>query len=267
MKAFITFAAVLAASFSSLLSCFPSNTSAESGKVFEKEYTFGYFNEIKVGSAFEVNLVKGDTYRVYVSVPEAFEKSLVVKVNGEELTVRMKDGFNVRKFSFRDLKFKATVTVPEFKEIELSGASELFCNDTFNGSEVYVGCSGASHVEKLCLNCNSLDIECSGASRVRIEANCHEADVECSGASKVILEGSADKFEIECSGASSCDAEKFEAHRVSVDNSGASSSTVFALEAMKVELSGASTCRYRAGVNTNLNVIEISGASSLKRID
>lgn len=107
-------------------------------------------------------------------------------------------------------------------------------------------------------------IEASGASKVALAGVKNSSlDIDTSGASKVKIEGETTEVRVEVSGASSIDAESLKARTASVDASGASSVTVFVTERLVSDASGASKISYAgnpASVEKNS-----SGASSVRQ--
>jgi HSP20 family molecular chaperone IbpA len=107
------------------------------------------------------------------------------------------------------------------------------------------------------------NIEASGASRVSLAGvNNDELRVDTSGASKINISGETANLTIEVSGASSIDAENLKAENANVDASGASHVSVFAVNELKSDASGASKIVY-SGSPKNIEK-KSSGASSVR---
>lgn len=115
---------------------------------------------------------------------------------------------------------------------------------------------GAPNIEKL---------NASGASRTTISNITGSGiDLDVSGASKVKLSGAASRLTADLSGASSIDATELQCETVSVDSSGASKAKVNASGTLNVESSGASSISY-VGTPATINK-KTSGASSVKSL-
>jgi len=113
-------------------------------------------------------------------------------------------------------------------------------------------------------NIENLDI--SGASRISlIDLKNELLKIDSSGASKITVEGETNRLVIDTSGASRIDTSKLPAQKVLVDSSGASRILVNANENLTVDLSGASSVKYR-GEPKKINK-KTSGASSLRSLD
>jgi hypothetical protein len=107
------------------------------------------------------------------------------------------------------------------------------------------------------------NIEASGASRVSLaNVKNDELRVDTSGASKINISGETANLTIEVSGASSIDAENLKAENANVDASGASHVSVFAVNELKSDASGASKIVY-SGSPKNIEK-KSSGASSVR---
>ena len=107
------------------------------------------------------------------------------------------------------------------------------------------------------------NIEASGASKVTL-SNVKNDDlrVDTSGASKITLAGETANLTIEVSGASAIDAENLKAENANVDASGASHVSVFAINELKSDASGASKIVY-SGSPKNIEK-KSSGAGSIR---
>ncbi len=108
----------------------------------------------------------------------------------------------------------------------------------------------------------SLDV--SGASNAIVTSvKADSLKLEASGASEIKLDGEARALESEASGASSIEAEALRVENADVEVSGASDTTVSAINELKADASGASTIYY-TGEPKNIKE-NSSGASSIKR--
>jgi len=105
-------------------------------------------------------------------------------------------------------------------------------------------------------------VEASGASRVAVTTLKNSSlDVNTSGASRVSIAGETSNLKIDVSGASSVDAEALRAGNAEVDARGASSASVFALDHITADASGASKIFY-SGTATSVEK-KTSGASRI----
>lgn len=109
-----------------------------------------------------------------------------------------------------------------------------------------------------------VDLEISGASTATVTGiNTDSLKLEASGASKIKIDGEVKTLETDASGASGIDAENLKAENAHAEASGASSVTVNAVNQIDAIASGASTVAY-TGNPQNITQ-NSSGASTIKK--
>jgi len=277
-----------------------------SGAQTVKSFDFKDFEALDISHWFDVEVVRGNTYSIVVTISEDIEKYLLVKNSKGTLIIGL-DNPSKRVLRNEDKIAKATITMPVLNKLTLSGASKFNTSDRFDSGKnrfvmklsgaslVYgldvtakdaqITISGASTVRELKgdfanadikvsgaskiyakINADELDVEISGASKGEVEGEFEEVDLECSGASKAILSGMADKAIIEGSGVCSIVADNMSAKDVKIDLSGAAKAHVYVTRRLDVECSGASSCTYKTDKSISITS-EISRGSSLRRVD
>lgn len=109
---------------------------------------------------------------------------------------------------------------------------------------------------------DSLDV--SGASNATVSnVKAASLKLEASGASKIKIDGEANSLKSDASGASGIDAEGLKVENANVQASGASNTTVSAINELKADASGASTIYY-TGEPKSISP-KTSGESSVKK--
>lgn len=204
------------------------------GKVVKQEREVKGFTKLDISSAFNVYLEQGDREALTVEADENLMEIIVTKVSGNTLEIYTDE--SIRKYeelniylTFKDLeKIEVSGAVDiegqgkmKFSELELdgSGASEIDLELTadvirldYSGAsdvelsgysgELSVELSGASQVDASDLECESVNIDASGASSIIVHAN-KVIEVDCSGASSVRYKGGPEKVIKDVSGAGS----------------------------------------------------------------
>ncbi len=188
-----------------------------SGNIQTQKREVSDFNAINVGGAFEVEITAQKDFSVEVETDDNLLEFIKTEVDGETLEISSEKRISTSN------PLKIRIFAPDIENLDLSGASKITLVN---------------------LNNDSLQIDSSGASKIKIE-------------------GVTKNFTVEMSGASRLDAEKLQSENVSVDSSGASSAYVFVTNELKADLSGASKVVY-SGNPTNLEK-KTSGASSVKQ--
>ncbi len=187
-----------------------------SGSMKSETRNVSGFSAIDVSGAFEVEIVAQKDFSVEVEADDNLLELIKTEVDGDTLKIKSEKSLK----SSNPLKIR--ISAPNIESLDLSGASK---------------------VNIVNLNNDSLSLDSSGASKIKIE-------------------GTTKSFDVEMSGASRLDAENLKAENVSVDSSGASSAYVFVTNELKADLSGATNVTY-SGSPKNIQK-KTSGASSVK---
>ena len=214
-------------------------SSRESQKKTE-EFTLCDFTGIEIGGAFEVEIVRSDSYSVSITAEDELFRNLDVSKEGEILRIRHSRHIGWRAQITRP---RARITLPVLKELHLSGATKT-------------AISGFSSAE-------AFKLKLSGASRVSGEITAGNAEFELSGASRARLTGSAKDVIMDASGAIHMELGDFSVHNAAVKLSGASHITVKMDGKLDARLSGASHFSWIG--NPVMGDIRTSGASRLSR--
>jgi hypothetical protein len=199
------------------------------------------FTRVSVDNACMATVTAGDTWSVVVEISEDAEEYLTIVSSGSEIRFSLDD-----QYSYRNLRFRVSVIMPELSGVSGSGASDY----TIEGFSSDVPCI----------------IDLSGASTLIGNLDCGNMSIFLSGASKVALEGScAGNVLCEASGASIINLRDFPCVDSRIELSGASIMRVAPSGKLSGALSGASILYYYG--DPDISSIDISGASLLEKID
>ena len=118
------------------------------------------------------------------------------------------------------------------------------------------------------MNVPDVDMELSGASKLTMDGTFLKMDAAASGASKAVVssETTLVELDVEASGVSRFMMENLPAENVKVDLSGTGFCQVNALKTIRIEASGASTCQYKAGPETDVRILSAGRGSSVSRL-
>lgn len=191
--------------------------------VEESFYDLEEFDEINYGHAFNVEIVQSSQFKLTAVGDRRDLDDLDVQVKNGELNIDyLKNGwFSGSKRYRMDL----VIEVPTFSELDVSGASD---------TEV-LGFTNLSQV----------DLDISGASKVRFKSVTNEIFAAISGASTLNLYEKVALLDADISGASKLNAVDEDIVEAVLELSGASRATVAVSDRLEVNASGASTVRYR----------------------
>lgn len=239
-------------------------------RTVKKAYDLDGFTGIRASDAFEIVVEKSNDFLVEVEVTEEFLPFLQVKNRGGMLEL----SFSRLPFSLRQKERKreaqVLVRMPELSGIILSGGCSFSSNDEFAlaMNKFTIDLKGGSSISNLNVKAPDVDVKLSGASRAVLNIRTSDMDAQLSGASRLEVTGRASDFRVKAEGASRVLASDFETDEAVAKASGASALEIRPLNLLRVELSGASKCRYY-GDEEGLSVKaeKVSGASSLKHGD
>lgn len=202
------------------------------------------FHSVDLRSLGRVVLASGPEQKVEVEAEEDLQSRVRTEVQGGVLMIGLRWwlGALLRVPELADVVVR--VTVPELREIRLSGAGQVRSEGP--------------------LRVGDLDLRLSGAGRLLLELTAERVLARLSGAGAVELSGTAAELEIRLSGAGAVQAERLEARRVRIRASGAGECRVQAAETLEAEVSGAGSVRYRGNPRIDSR---ITGVGRLAPID
>jgi RNA polymerase sigma factor (sigma-70 family) len=208
-----------------------------SGRVETEERKVKDFTSVDAGSAFQVEIQQGNTFRVAVTADDNLFPYIKTDKKGSALRISLE----AEHKSVQAHTLKVAVTMPALDGVHLSGASRA----TVKGFPP----------------AKAFRVEVSGASSLEGEARADKVTVDASGASRVTLKGAAKDVRLTANGASSLRLAEFTADRAVVDVNGASRADIEVKEHLDYTLSGASHLSYRG--NPTVGKKEKSGVSSV----
>ena len=140
--------------------------------------------EIAVAGSWQVNLRRGDEWRMDLSYPDALADSVEVRVVGERLRL------DVRSESWWDepdiLPF-ADIVMPELEEVDVNGSALLDLKG-FRGQHLDIDVAGASRLVGHDGHFDALELSVAGASHIDLKGvTVRDANVDLAGASEVTL--------------------------------------------------------------------------------
>lgn len=186
-----------------------------SGNAQTEKRNLADFKAIEVGGVFEVEITAQKEFSVEVQADDNLLQFIRTEVNGETLEIRSEKRFSTSN------PVRVKISAPDIENLQISGASKISLANLKN---------------------DSLRVDSSGASKIKVDGETKNLVVEMSGASRL-------------------DAENLKTENASVDASGASNANIFVSGDLKADLSGASHVTY-SGNPKNLEK-KTSGASSV----
>ncbi len=207
-----------------------------SGHVVTERREVAEFDGVDVGAAIRVTVEIGPRGPIEVRADDNVLPLVETSVEGGRLHIGMKPVVGFKG----ETEIEVHVRAPAIRYLGASGAAEIV-------ADVQRG--------------DGLEIEASGAARVRVKGiDVAQLDASGSGGSEIELTGAAQKANLEMSGATRVVAAKLEAREVSVQASGGSRGQVRASDTIRGQVSGASNLRVFGKAAAR---VKTSGASSI----
>jgi hypothetical protein len=173
------------------------------------------FNKVEASGAVNVEISFQKDFDVDVQADDNLLENIKTVVDGDTLKVYTKGNMSTRN------PINVRIVMPAIEELEVSGASRANVTDVVT---------------------DSLEIQASGASKIKINGEVKILNIDASGASKI-------------------EAENLKVENADIDVSGASGVNVFVSSELKADASGASKIIY-SGNPANVEK-SASGASSV----
>lgn len=215
------------------------------------------FHELKVGGAFHVKLAVGPSPSFKIEGDDNILPLIKSEVKDGELHIYASKSINPKK------DITVTLTSPKIDALDISGACEL-TGTGINAETLNLECSGASKVQ-LDGTGKELTVNFSGASEVKLNGlHANKVGGELSGASHLWANGTIGDVEIELSGASEADLLGAPSKKAKVSLSGASNMKLDASDGIEADLTGASNLRYKGNQNVH---IDKNGSSNSEKIN
>jgi hypothetical protein len=144
----------------------------------------GSFRGVKVSSAIDAYLKKGDKESVRVEVTGSSPSEVVTEIEGSSLRIKMRDGHRF----WRDVKVKVYVTYVNIDRISASSAASVFSEGVIKADRIDIGASSAANIE-VSLEANTTIVDTSSAGEdvdcYRLECETVVASVSSGGEAKI----------------------------------------------------------------------------------
>lgn len=233
-----------------------------SGEVLTVKKDFANFTYVDVSSSFDFEITRSDTFNVVIEVDESLADYVEVSQLGQILKIYLKPHHIFTDFTLGAKTLKAEITMPALYGLQVSGASKGTITGFKGLGNFEAVVSGASSLEMIDIETSNINLEVSGASKVKGNTTAGNSKFEVSGASRVELSGSTTAITLLVSGASKADLTDFLLNNADVELSGASEATVNVKERLDIIVSGASRLYFLG--NPTMGNVEVTGASTVK---
>ena len=181
------------------------------------------FSKIEVSVAFEIRIIKSNTYAVKVEADDKDMGRTKTTVSGDKLVISYeKEG---KGYDAKSSKIVITIQTPSLNALTCSGAVEVKSSDVFDADK--------------------FELKTSGATEVELGINAKLLISKFSGATEVELKGKVDTHALEMTGASELEALSLEVSKYAIESKGAADCKIFVTDELAISGSGASSIKYK----------------------
>jgi hypothetical protein len=212
------------------------------GNVVTKSRDFSNFTGVSIGGALSLYVKQDSAYSVKVEVDDNLQQYIEISQSNGILHIGRRSNTNLDATGGR---IRIYVSAPEFKFLEVSGASSITGENTLTSS-------------------SGTEIQLSGASNGQLELKAPVVKADVSGASEITLRGETKDLSVDGSGASQIKGFDLLSETTTVEVSGASTAEVFGSVKINATASGASNVRCKGKGEISKDE---SGASNVRKID
>lgn len=199
--------------------------------------TVGDFTKIHAEGAAEVIMTQGD--QTSLKVKGETDELSNIKTDVEGSTLHITTRGTIKE------DFKIYVTFKTLEGITTSGAAYVKTDSVFNADKI--------------------NLESSGASRIKLDIICKDIQSNATGASTISLSGATENHTSFVSGAASLKAYKLSSINTNITTSGASSAKINVNQKLNANASGASSLKYMGKPETE--IMNVSASASVKHVE
>ncbi|MEM6359177.1 MAG: PspC domain-containing protein [Bacteroidota bacterium] len=203
------------------------NSTVIDGERYDRTMRFSEFEDVYIKGAFNVDIVKGNEYKVLLKGRTPDLNQIRLREDGDLLRIEWNGRYTYNnKYNSQKKEIDIVVIIPYLHEIDVNGASKIYIKD---------------------LRQRDLSIETEGASYIKADVSIDNLVIDASGASEIELAGSGLELSADMRGASNLDAYEYEVKRATIDASGAASARAFVTDEIIMDESFISNVKFKGG--------------------
>ncbi len=184
------------------------------GEVVTQEITLSEFNSIDMAISADVVFIKGDIQKVEISAQQNIIDNITKEIKSGEWEINYIKSVKTHK------DIKIIITVPNVKNIVLSGSGNISTSDKFTGDEIKFKISGSGRIDFI-TEIDKINISISGSGDINLAGETNEQEISISGSGnyKSFLLDS-NNCDVTISGSGSCELSVEDKLFVSISGSG-----------------------------------------------
>jgi hypothetical protein len=212
------------------------------GHSITQERSISGFEGLKSYGSFDITIVPSATTSVKVQADENLQQYIETYVDGRDLHVSTRDGYNLRPQS----DIKITVSGPTFNTIATHGSGSIISQSPLTGGD------------------DEVRLQVAGSGNIEVEMKARKISSSIAGSGNINVKGTSDHFNAEIAGSGNIRAANLEVTDANVRIAGSGNIDVFANNNLDVKIMGSGEVRHRGNAQVSSH---ISGSGSVSKMN
>ena len=235
----------------------------EPGELEKRQFNYDNFSKIDISSAFSYEIQKADNWSIAITAGSNLFEHIILTKSAQELDIDMNIPGGTIWTSGSYSRPKVIITMPELTGLDSSGATDGTVTGFSSDGNLDISLGGAFEIELSDIEAGRVIMDLSGASKIIGYIQADSIELEVSSASRVRLEGSVNDVILDAGGASRADLSDLMARNVDATLREASSGIVNLDGKLNANLSSASTLEYIG--EPVIGDLDVTGASTFRK--
>jgi hypothetical protein len=219
---------------------FTTNFVDGSGDVVDQTFEVRDFDRVTLEGFGSVFIEQGQTESLSVETDENIIPLLDIRVQGNELHLGIKRGYDVRPS--QSITFN--LTVKDLNAVAVEGSGDFYV-EPVSASNLAVSIDGSGNIDIKGVTGDSLSIDLDGSGNITIEdLEVQTIDTSLQGSGDIELEGNADRQEVSVNGSGNYLAGELETVSTDIRIPGSADVTVWTSEDLNIQVSGSGNVQY-----------------------
>jgi hypothetical protein len=202
------------------------------GAVVTQDRNVGSFSSVHTHGSFNVTLTDESSNSVKVEAQQNLQEYIVVEVEGSELHIRHKKGYDIRG----EKEIVIHVSAPALTGIYCAGSGNVKSTNTLTGSQTF-------------------EAKSSGSGNMNLDVETSSLKTSIAGSGNITLKGKTNDLEGRIAGSGNIKAKELQSANTSVSISGSGSAEVVATQKLDSKIAGSGDVKYWGDAAVNSKVM------------
>ena len=228
------------------------------GDVVTVTEDLGQFDMVELAGEFDVEVTYGDEHKIEIVGQQNIIDRLKLDNNNGHLKLKLKRG------TYRDFELKIYITVPDIKEVGISGSGDIIINRFENLADLELYLSGTGNIFSTdTVFVESMVFEISGSGNIDFTTICQKISSDIYGSGNARILGTTNIQKILISGSGSFECLDFISNNTDINISGTGDCKVYVNDYLDILLSGSGSVYYKGNPEIDINITGSGGVHNL----